>query len=55
MNIEKQPSGTALTDTETKDIVALLVKLGYTVRIARRSNERGAISVKVIEAAEEKQ
>lgn len=53
MKITTQPSGTALSDEELKNLTALLVKLGYTVRIGReRILNKGTLR-KVILAEEE--
>lgn len=53
MRITTQPSGTALSDEEMKNLTALLVKLGYTVRIGReRILNKGTLR-KVILAEEE--
>ena len=53
MKITTQPSGTALSDEELKNLTALLVKLGYTVRIGReRIFNKGTLR-KVILAEEE--
>lgn len=54
MKITTQPSGTALSDEEMKNLTALLVKLGYTVRIGRERILNKSTLRKVILAEEEK-
>lgn len=54
MKITAQPSGTALSDEEMKNLTALLVKLGYTVRIGRERILNKSTLRKVILAEEEK-
>lgn len=53
MKITTQPSGTALSDEELKNLTALLVKLGYTVRIGRERILNKSTLRKVILAEEE--
>jgi len=52
MKIKKQPAGTPLTESEQKELTALLVKLGYTVKISREKLDGKSVSQKVIEAVE---
>lgn len=53
MKIEKQPDGVALTDEERKVLTALLVKLGYTVRVRREKPIKGGGVARVVIYAEE--
>lgn len=53
MRIEKQPEGVALTADEQKVLTALLVKLGYAVRIRREKPTKGAGVSQVVICAEE--
>ncbi len=54
MKIETQKSGTSLSDEETKLFTALLVKMGYTVRIRReKDGERTNRIKRTIHAEEE--
>lgn len=53
MKIYKQPSGVALSDEETKTFTALLVKLGYTVKIRKEKAEGKSILNRIIYAEEE--
>ena len=56
MKITTQPSGTALSDEEMKNLTALLVKLGYTVRIGReRIFNKGTLRKVIIAEEENKQ
>lgn len=52
MKICVQKGGSALTDEEIKTVSALLVKLGYAVKL-RREKESGAAVLKKIIYAEE--
>ncbi len=52
MKICVQKGGSALTDEETKTVAALLVKLGYAVKL-RREKESGVGVLKKIIYAEE--
>lgn len=53
MKIEKQNEGVALTDEERKVFTALLVKLGYTVRVRREKPIKGGGVARVVICAEE--
>ena len=53
MKIEKQNDGVALTDEERKVFTALLVKLGYIVRVRREKHIKGAGVSQVCIYAEE--
>ncbi|GEM_PF-3972489 len=53
MKIYKQPSGVALSDEETKIFTALLVKLGYTVKIRKEKAAGKSILNRMIYAEEE--
>jgi len=53
MRIIKQPDGTALNDDELRQLTALLVKLGYAVKISREKVETGkSVTQKVIKVWE---
>lgn len=53
MKIEKQHDGVALTGDEQKVFTALLVKLGYTVRVRREKPIKGGGVARVVIYAEE--
>lgn len=53
MKIETQKSGTPLSDEETKLFTALLVKMGYTVRVRREKDGERTNRIKRTIYAEE--
>lgn len=55
MKINTQPSGAALSDDEYKVLTALLVKMGYAVKIRKEKENGKAVLKRVIYAEEEKE
>jgi hypothetical protein len=54
MKINTQPSGAVLSDDEYKVLTALLVKMGYAVKIRKEKETGKAVLKRVIYAEEEK-
>ncbi len=54
MKINTQPSGVVLSDDEYKIMTALLVKMGYEVKIRKEKETGKAVLKRVIYAEEEK-
>lgn len=55
MILRTQKDGTPLTDAEKKELTALLVKMGYTVRVSKKKKEGASVMERIIEVSENDQ